>query len=123
MLKYIKFSPYLSSFAHYTTTIPQKWVSDIKYVEFDELLSSSVGALALVFRWKDSEKNEFTEIASGMLSSSYVYGDPVGTIASIAALGYSYAKTKNAQCNFTQSNTVFLKGEIGQVLLLFVTCS
>ena len=56
MLKYIKFSPYLLSFAHYTTTIPQKWVSDIKYVEFDELLSSSVGALALVFRWKDSEK-------------------------------------------------------------------
>ena len=45
------------------------------------MLSSSVGALALVFRWKDSEKNEFTEIASGMLSSSYVYGDPVGTIA------------------------------------------
>ena len=62
MLKYIKFSPYLSSFAHYTSTIPQKWVNDIKYVEFDELLSSSVGALALVFRWKNSEKNEFTEI-------------------------------------------------------------
>ena len=91
---YLKYSPYLSSILHNTKTIPQKWFNDIKYVEFDELLSSSVGALALVFRWKDSEKNEFTEIASGMLSSSYVYGDPVGTIASIAALGYSYSKTK-----------------------------
>ena len=92
---YLKYSPYLSSILHNTKTIPNKWFNDIKNVEFDELLSSSVGALALVFRWKDSEKNEFTEIASGMLSSSYVYGDPVGTIASIAALGYSYSKTKN----------------------------
>ena len=112
MLKYLKFSPYLSSFAHYTTTIPQKWVSDIKYVEFDELLSSSVGALALVFRWKDSEKNEFTEIASGMLSSSYVYGDPVGTIASIAALGYSYAKTKNKE-SFRKFKWAAIRGAAG----------
>ena len=54
---YLKYSPYLSSILHNAKTIPNKWFNDIKNVEFDELLSSSVGALALVFRWKDSEKN------------------------------------------------------------------
>ena len=92
---YLKYTPYLSSILHQAKTISHKWLEDIKYVEFDELLSSSVGALALVFRWKDTEKKEFTEMTSGLLSSSYIYGDPVGTIASIAVLGYSYSKTKN----------------------------
>lgn len=30
-----------------------------------------------------------------MLSSSFVYGDPIGTISSIVTLGYAYSKTKN----------------------------
>lgn len=90
-------SPFLSSFLHSTITVPKRWVNDIKFVEFNELLSSSVSALALVFRWNKIEKTEFTEIASGMFASSFVYGDPIGTIGSIAALGYSYTKTKNKE--------------------------
>ena len=89
--------PYLSSFLHSSITIPRQWINDIKFVEFNELLSSSVSALALVFRWNKVEKTEFTEIASGMLSSSFIYGDPIGTISSIVALGYTYAKTKNKE--------------------------
>lgn len=89
--------PYLSTFLHSSITIPKQWINDIKLVEFEELLSSSVSALALVFRWNKVEKTEFTEIASGMLSSSFVYGDPIGTIGSIAALGYTYTKTKNKE--------------------------
>ena len=109
---YLKYSPYLPSILHYTRTIPHKWFEDLKHVEFDELLSTSVGALALVFRWKDIEKNEFTEVASGMLSSSYVYGDPIGTIASIAALGYSYTKTNNKE-NFRKFKWAAIKGATG----------
>ena len=89
--------PYLSTFLHSTTTIPQRWINDIKHVEFNELLASSAGALALIFRWKKADKSEFIEIASGMLASSYVYGEPISTIASIVALGYSYTKTKNKE--------------------------
>ena len=89
--------PYLSTFLHSTITIPQRWINDIKHVEFNELLASSAGALALIFRWKKAEKSEFIEIASGMLASSYVYGDPISTLASIVALGYSYTKTKNKE--------------------------
>ena len=87
--------PYLSSFLHSSITIPNQWIKDIKFVEFNELLSSSVSALAIIFRWNKSNKSEFTEIASGMLSSSFVYGDPIGTISSIVTLGYTYSKTKN----------------------------
>ncbi len=89
--------PYLSSFLHSTITIPNQWVKDIKLIEFNELLSSSVSTLALIFRWNKVEKTEFTEIASGTLSSSFIFGDPIGTIGSIAALGYAYTKTKNKE--------------------------
>ena len=89
--------PYFSTFLHSSITIPKQWINDIKFVEFNEILSSSVSALALLFRWNKLEKSEFTEIASGMLSSSFVYGDPIGTISSIAALGYIYTKTQNKE--------------------------
>ena len=88
-------APYLSSFLHSSITVPNQWIKDIKFVEFNELLSSSVSALAIIFRWNKLNKSEFTEIASGMLSSSFVYGDPIGTISSIVTLGYTYSKTKN----------------------------
>ena len=31
--------------------VPQKWIEDIKHVEFNELLASSIGPLALFFSW------------------------------------------------------------------------
>ena len=77
--------------------IPQKWVDDIRNVEFNELLASSVGPLALFFNWKKRHKEEFSEIASGVLASSFVHGDPVGTITSIVVLAYRYDKTPNKQ--------------------------
>ena len=77
--------------------IPQKWVDDIRNVEFNELLASSVGPLALFFNWKKRHKEEFSEIASGVLASSFVHGDPVGTITSIVVLAYRYDKSSNKQ--------------------------
>ena len=56
----------ISSFLHLTTTkskvviqdqlnnfveIPYTWINDIKHLEFNELLSSSIGPLALYFGW------------------------------------------------------------------------
>ena len=82
MLMHLKFSPYLSSILHnsYTKsyelveglkTIPQKWIEDLKHVEYNELLSSSIGPLALFFGWKRKHKEEFAELASGVLASSF----------------------------------------------------
>ena len=60
-----------------------------------ELLSSSIGPLALFFGWKRKHKQEFSEIASGILVSSFVHGDPVGTISSVVVLAHRYSKIKN----------------------------
>jgi hypothetical protein len=75
--------------------VPQKWLEDIKHVEFNELLASSIGPLALYFGWKRRHKEEFAEIASGVLASSFVHGDPVGTVTAIVLLAYRYTKNKN----------------------------
>ena len=77
--------------------VPQKWIEDIKDVEFNELLASSVGPLALFFNWKKRHKEEFSEIASGALASSFAHGDPVGTITSIVILAYRYNQSTNKQ--------------------------
>ena len=75
--------------------VPQKWIDDIKHVEFNELLASSIGPLALFFSWKKRHKEEFSEIASGVLSSSFIHGDPIGTVTSIVILAYRYTNSKN----------------------------
>ena len=77
--------------------IPQRWLDDIKHVEFNELLASSIGPLALFFNWKKRHKEEFYEIASGVLASSFVHGDPVGSITSIVVLAYRYDQSSNKQ--------------------------
>jgi len=77
--------------------IPQKWIEDIKQVEFSELLATSIGPLALFFNWKKRHKEEFSEIASGVMASSFVHGDPIGTITSIVVLAYRYEKSSNKQ--------------------------
>jgi len=76
-------------------TIPQKWIEDLKHVEFNELLSSSIGPLALFFGWKRKHKEEFAELASGVLASSFIHGDPVGAVTAIVVLAYRYDKSKN----------------------------
>lgn len=91
----LKIVPFLSSSAHYILNIPQKWINDIKHLEFNEILGSSVGVLAMVYSWNKSKKDEFIEIASGTLASSFVYGDPLTTIGSLATLAHTYNKTKN----------------------------
>ena len=75
--------------------VPQKWLEDIKHVEFNELLASSIGPLALYFGWRKRHKEEFAEIASGALASSFIHGDPIGTVTSIVVLAYRYSKSTN----------------------------
>ena len=75
--------------------VPQKWIEDIKYVEFNELLASSIGPLALYFGWRKRHKEEFSEIASGALASSVIHGDPIGTVTAIVILAYKYSKSTN----------------------------
>ena len=110
--KYLTSIPVLSSLIHSTYSksytiiydqfneaikVPQKWVEDIKHVEFNELLASSIGPLAAFFNWKKRHKEEFSEITSGALASSFVHGDPVGTITSIVVLAYRYNQSTNKQ--------------------------
>ena len=106
----LNYAPYVSSLIHNTYSksynflynelnevikVPQKWVEDIKHVEFNELLASSIGPLALYFGWRKRHKEEFAEIASGALASSFIHGDPIGTVTSIVVLAYRYSKSTN----------------------------
>ena len=105
----LRYTSLISSALHSTYTIPQKWISDIKHIEFNELLSSSIGPLSLFFGWKRKHKEEFSEIASGILASSFVHGDPVGTISSVVVLAHKYSKIKN-KAEFNNLKWGIIKG-------------
>ena len=76
--------------------VPQKWIDDIKHIEFNELLASSIGPLALYFGWRKRHKEDFSELASGVLASSYVHGEPVSSVTAIVILAHRYSNTRNA---------------------------
>ena len=92
---FLNTASYISASLQTLLTVPQKWTNDIKHLEFNEILGSSVGVLAMVYSWNKTKKDEFIEIASGTLASSFVYGDPITTIGSLAALAHGYNKNKN----------------------------
>ena len=94
-MRFLTATSYISASLQTLLTVPQKWTNDIKHLEFNEILGSSVGVLAMVYSWNKTKKDEFIEIASGTLASSFVYGDPLTTIASLAALAHGYNKNKN----------------------------
>ena len=76
---------------------PKTWISDLKDISPTEILASTVGILAIYFRWNKAEKEEFTEVATSLLTSSSFYGDPLGIIASIIALAHAYSKARDKQ--------------------------
>ena len=94
---YSKSSTILYDQFNETIHVPQKWIKDIKQVEFSELLATSIGPLAIFFSWKKRQQEEFSELASGVLASSFIHGDPVGSITSIIVLAYRYNQTSNKQ--------------------------
>ena len=54
-----------------------------------------MGLLLYFLAGKKRHKEEFSEIASGVLTSSFIHGDPIGTITSIVVLAYRYDKAAN----------------------------
>jgi hypothetical protein len=77
--------------------LPKTWISDLKDISPTEILASSVGIVSIYFRWNKAEKEEFTEVATSLLTSSSFYGDPLGVIASIIALAHAYTKARDKQ--------------------------
>ena len=73
----LRYSSLISSALHSTYTIPQKWINDIKHIEFNELLSSSVGPLALFFGWKKKDKEELAELCASLGLAGAVGANPL----------------------------------------------
>lgn len=97
-----KLSPYISSFLNkafedsktFVNDIPLTWKQDLKNIDYNEILASSVSVMTLVFNWNKAEKYEFTQIASGTLASTIIHADPIGTIAALISYAHSYTKQK-----------------------------
>ena len=54
-MRFLTTTSYISASLQTLLTVPQKWTNDIKHLEFNEILGSSVGVLAMVYSWNKTK--------------------------------------------------------------------
>lgn len=92
-----------------TFGISKSWFHDILTVNLSEFFSTTIGVMAFIFKWKEREKKEFTQLASALLTAAAVGANPFLFIVSLISLGSSYTKVKRKK-DFQKN---FIKGTLG----------
>ena len=78
-----------------TFFIKKQWLYDFQSVDVLEVLSSTIGVVALFFGWKKKEKEEFAELCASLGLAGAVGANPFLLIIALIALAKSYTQNKN----------------------------
>ena len=78
-----------------TFFIKTKWLYDFQSVDVLEVLSSTIGVVALFFGWKKKDKEEFAELCASLGLAGAVGANPFLLIIALIALAKSYTQNKN----------------------------
>ena len=97
--------------------VPSNWYYDIQTVNLAELLGATVGMFAIMFNWNKKDKEIFGEMASSLLISGLIGGNPFVVIASLVTMAraYSLHKKKKGYNFFTPG---FKKGSFTSSLFI-----
>ena len=94
-----------------TYGIPSSWLYDIQTINLAELLGSLVSIFAIFFNWNKKDKEIFGDIASSLMVSGLIGGNPLVIIASLVTIARAYTLNNK---KFTNSfRTGIKKGGIG----------
>ena len=75
--------------------IKKQWLYDFQSVDVLEVLSSTIGVVALFFGWKKKDKEEFAELCASLGLAGAVGANPFLLIIALVALAKSYTQNKN----------------------------
>jgi hypothetical protein len=103
-----KAAKYLSD----TYGIPSSWLYDIQTINLAELLGSLVSIFAILFHWNKKDKEIFGDIASSLMVSGLIGGNPLVIIASLVTMARAYT-LNNKKFTYNSFRTGFKKGGIG----------
>ena len=78
-----------------TFFIKKQWLYDFQSVDVLEVLSSTIGVVALFFGWKKKDKEEFAELCASLGLAGAVGANPFLLIIALIALAKSYTQNKN----------------------------
>lgn len=95
-----------------TFAIKKSWFVDVLSINLSEFFVTTVGVLALFFKWNKREKEEFSDLSSSLLTAATVGANPFLLIAALISLGSSFtkAKKKNEIKNFKKGS---IRGILG----------
>ena len=74
--------------------VKKSWLLDIQSVNLSEIFGATLGVVALMFGWKEHEKEEFANLASSLILAGAVGANPILLIVSIVSWAKSYTKNK-----------------------------
>ena len=78
-----------------TFFIKKQWLYDFQSVDVLEVLSSTIGVVALFFGWKKKDKEEFAELCASLGLAGAVGANPFLLIIALIALAKTYTQNKN----------------------------
>ena len=78
-----------------TFLIKKQWLYDFQSVDVLEVLSSTIGVVALFFGWKKKDKEEFAELCASLGLAGAVGANPFLLIIALIALAKSFTQNKN----------------------------
>ena len=70
--------------------IPRDWFYDLNSYDAAELLSSSIGVLALALSWSRAETEDFARLAGGMGVSAVVSANPLLLVVTVVSLAKAF---------------------------------
>lgn len=103
-----KAAKYLSD----TYGIPSSWLYDIQTINLTELLGSLVSIFAIFFHWNKKDEEIFGYIASSLMVSGLIGGNPLVIIASLVTVARAYT-LNNKKLTYNSFRTGIKKGGIG----------
>ncbi len=70
--------------------IPKRWLYEVNTYDVADVFTSSVGAVAVVWRWNKADTDEFAMLASGTLMSAGAAINPLLCVVGVVALARAY---------------------------------
>mgnify|MGYP000191539640 CR=1 FL=1 len=95
-----------------TYGIPSSWLYDIQTINLAELFGSLISMFAILFHWNKKDKEIFGDIASSLMVSGLIGGNPLVIIASLVTMARAY-NLNNKKFTYNSFRTGIKKGGIG----------
>jgi hypothetical protein len=100
--------------------VSNSWAQDILHINVPELLGSTIGSLALIFKWNSEDITKFSDLVAGLGLSSIAAANPLGVVITLVGLARSYQLATRGNAKIEAVNG-FLRG--GLKSSVFITTS